>query len=95
MKRRKHSDSTKAKIVLEAIRGEDTANVIAKRYSVHPVMITKWKKHVLDLLPTLFSKKQDNEREKWQEREAQLFQEIGQLKFELDWLKKKSELFNK
>ncbi|MCW8966166.1 MAG: transposase [Candidatus Pacearchaeota archaeon] len=57
MKRRKHSDETKAKAVLDAIRGEDTVNIIAKRYSVHPVMITKWKKNVLSLLPTLFSKK--------------------------------------
>ena len=95
MNRRKHSDVTKAKAVLDAIRGEDTINVIAKRYSVHPVMITKWKKHVLTLLPTLFSKKVDKERESREQREAQLFQEIGQLKFELDWLKKKSDQYGK
>lgn len=51
-------------------------------------MITKWKKHAVTLLPTLFSKKAYKERETWEQREAQLFQEIGQLKFELDWLKK-------
>jgi transposase len=95
MKRRQHSNETKAKAVLEAIRGEDTVNVIAKKYSVHPLMITKWKKHAVTLLPTLFSKKVDKERETWEQREAQLFQEIGQLKFELDWLKKKSDQFSK
>ena len=95
MKRRQHSNETKAKAVLEAIRGEDTVNVIAKKYSVHPLMITKWKKHALTLLPTLFSKKADKERETWEQREAQLFQQIGQLKFELDWLKKKSDQYNK
>jgi len=95
MKRRRHSDETKAKAVLEAIRGEDTVNVIAKKYSVHPLMITKWKKHAVTLLPTLFSKKADKERETWEQREARLFQEIGQLKFELDWLKKKSDQFSK
>ena len=95
MKHRQHSDETKAKAVLEAIRGEDTVNVIAKRYSVHPLLITKWKKHAISLLPTLFSKKADKERETRDQRESLLFQEIGQLKFELDWLKKKSEQFGK
>jgi len=95
MNRRHHTDETKAKAVLEAIRGEDTINIIAKRYSVHPLMITKWKKHAMTLLPTLFSKKTDKEREAWEQREAQLYQQIGQLKFEMDWLKKKSAQFGK
>jgi transposase len=95
MARRHHSDELKAKAVIDAIRGEETANQIAKRYSVHPLMITKWKKHAISLLPTLFSKKGDKQQEEWEQREAELFQEIGQLKFELDWVKKKSALFNK
>jgi transposase len=95
MTRRHHTDDTKAKAVIDAIRGEETINVIAKRYSVHPLLITKWKKHAVTLLPTLFSKKADKERDEWEEREAQLYQEIGKLKFELDWLKKKTAIFNK
>jgi transposase len=95
MNRRYHSDDTKAQAVIDAIRGEETVNVIAKRYSVHPLLITKWKKHAMTLLPTLFSKKIDKAQEVWDQREAQLFQEIGQLKFELDWLKKKSAILNK
>jgi transposase-like protein len=93
MKRRQHSDDLKAKAVIEAIKGEDTVNVIAKRYDVHPLLITKWKKHVISLLPTLFSRKPDKGEQDWETREAQLFQEIGKLKFELDWLKKKSSHF--
>jgi transposase len=95
MNRRRHTDDLKAQAVLEAIRGEETVNVIAKRYSVHPLLITKWKKHAITLLPTLFSKKVDKVQDAWEEREAQLYQEIGQLKFELDWLKKKSAILNK
>jgi putative transposase len=95
MNRRHHTDELKAKAVLDAIRGEETVNVIAKRYSVHPLLITKWKKHAVTLLPTLFSKKVDKAQEAWDQREAQLYQEIGQLKFELDWLKKKSAILNK
>lgn len=48
MHRRKHSNELKAKVVLEALRGVDTANEIAKHYGVHPLMVTKWKKHAAD-----------------------------------------------
>ena len=47
----------KAKEVLEALRGEETINELAKQYQVHPLMITKWKKHAVSLLPTLFYRK--------------------------------------
>lgn len=95
MKRRRHSDELKAKVVLEALMGADTVNAIAKRYEVHPLMVTKWKKHAVDLLPSLFSRRADRDREQWQQKEAELFQQIGQLKYELDWLKKKTALFTK
>lgn len=93
MQRRRHSDELKAKVVLEALRGADTANVIAKRFGVHPLVVAKWKKHAVSLLPSLFSRKKDREKEDWERREGELFQEIGRLKYELDWLKKKSALF--
>jgi len=94
MRRRNHSDELKAKVVLEALRGVDTANVIGKRYGVHPLMVAKWKKQAVELLPTLFSKENKGEKEQWQRREAELFQQIGQLKYELDWVKKKASLFS-
>ena len=58
-------------------------------------MITKWKKHAVDLLPTLFSRKPEHEREQWIQREAELFQQIGQLQYELEWLKKKMATFDR
>jgi transposase len=94
MKRRQHSDDLKAKVVIESIKGEDTVNVIAKKHGIHPLLITKWKKQALTLLPSLFSRKVDKEHQDWEERESELFQEIGRLKFELDWLKKKSARFD-
>ena len=93
MQRRRHSDELKARVVLETLRGVDTANVIAKRYGVHPLVVAKWKKHAVSLLPSLFSRRKDREKEDWERREGELFQEIGRLKYELDWLKKKSALF--
>ena len=93
MQRKQHSGELKAKVVLKALCGEQTTAQIAKQYSIHPLMITKWKKHVVALMPQLFSRKADNERELWQEREAELFRQIGQLQYELEWLKKKSAAF--
>ena len=94
MQKRRHGNELKAKVVLEALRGAETVNVIGKRYGVHPMVISKWKRHVIEQLPGLFSLTRDREKESRQEREAELFQEIGQLKYELDWLKKKAALFS-
>jgi putative transposase len=93
MQRRQHSAELKTKVVLKALSGEMTTSEIAKQFSVHPLMITKWKKHAVDLMPQLFSRKDDNERQQWQQREAELFQQIGQLQYELGWLKKKCTAF--
>ena len=54
-RRRQHSGEFKAKVVLEAIRGERTINEIAAEYGVHPIQITQWKKVALEALPKLFS----------------------------------------
>jgi transposase-like protein len=92
---RKHHDATiKARVVLKALSGQQTTAEIAKQYGIHPLMITKWKKQAVDLLPTLFSKNVDKDREEYKEREAQLFQQIGQLQYELEWLKKKTATYD-
>ena len=89
-KRKTFSADFKAKVALEAIRGVSTTAEIALRHKVHPNQITKWKKQVRENLPSLFAdgraktNKADEERLK-----ERLYQQIGQLQFELDWLKKK------
>jgi transposase-like protein len=95
MQRKQYSAEFKAKMVIKVLSGEMTTAEIAKRFQIHPLMLAKWKKHVLDLMPSLFSRKPDNEREQWSEREAQLFQQIGQLQYELDWLKKKTNAYDR
>lgn len=86
--RKRYSAELKAKVALEAIRGHKTANEIASAYGVHPTQIAQWKKQVLDELPHFFSSHQ-GQREKADEvLIAALYQEVGQLKMELDWLKK-------
>lgn len=88
--RNRYSAETKAKVALEAIKGQRTVNEIAADYGVHPTQIAQWKKQALDALPQLFASK-GTERSKADDAFiAGLYQEIGQLKVELDWLQKKS-----
>lgn len=90
MLRKSHSPGFKAKVALEAIRESRTTAELSSVYGVHSTMISRWKRQVLEALPELFS---GRIREKDRETEAllaSLYQQIGQLKVELDWLKKKS-----
>lgn len=89
--RKSHSAGFKAKIALEAAKQEKTIAQLSGLFGVHANMITKWKKHMLQELPGIFSsihKKANKDSEKLIE---ELYRQIGQLKVELDWLKKKSE----
>ncbi len=65
---------------------------LAAAYGVHPVQISKWKKQVLDELPNVFSGRYEKKEAQRKELVNQLYQQIGQLKVELDWLKKKAGL---
>ena len=89
--RKQYEASFKAKVALEALKGEKTMAQLASEYDVHPNQIGRWKAELLEKLPELFSdrrKRVDKDRE---ETEAELYRQIGQLKVELDWLKKKSQ----
>jgi putative transposase len=88
-RRRQHSAEFKAKVALEAIRGERTINELATEYGVHPVQITQWKKVLLEEVSTLFSSRRGAKSKEEDALKAALYQQIGQLKVELDWLKKK------
>ena len=89
MQRRQHSGEFKAKVVLEALRGERTLNEMAAPYGVHPLQITQWKKVALEGLPKLLSSRRGTRQKEEEALKAALYQQIGQLKVELDWLKKK------
>ena len=88
MQRRQHSAEFKAKVALEALRGERTINALAAEYGVHPVHITQWKKVLLEEVPKLFSSRRGAKPKEEEALQAALSQQIGQLKVELDWLKK-------
>jgi putative transposase len=90
MKRKQHSSEFKARVALEAIRGEKTINEIASVYAVHPNVVGLWKKQALDHLPDLFSDKRSKNSKDDTVLQDRLYQQIGQLQVELDWLKKKT-----
>jgi len=93
-KRRLHSPELKAKVALEALKGIEPISALAAKYQVHPTQITKWKLELLAELPGVFARKGVPDAAETEAREARLFQKIGQLEVELDWLKKKSAQLN-
>jgi len=90
MKRKTHSPEFKAKVALEALKEVATAAQLASRYQIHTTQISQWKKEARDGLLEVFRKKGKKKQAKTEdELTAPLFEEIGRLKVELDWLKKK------
>ncbi len=84
----------KAKVALEAVKGERSLAELASRYEVHATQIGQWRKALVEGLPDVFSDRRWKKAKNEQVEKSQLFEEIGRLKVELDWLKKKSELFD-
>ena len=91
-KRRNHTARFKAKVAFEAAKGDKTIAQLAGEYEVHPTQIMQWRKQLLELLPEIFSRQKGNEKQEHEKLTSELYQQIGQLKVELDWLKKKSGL---
>ena len=87
--RRSYSAEFKAKVALEAIKGRQTINDLAAEYGVHPNQISQWRTQLVEAVPTIFSERSAHREKAAEELQAQLYQQIGQLKVELDWLKKK------
>ncbi len=89
-KRKFHTPEFKAKVALEALRGVRTINEIGQEYGVHPVTVGLWKKELQEQAKTLFEGKRGPKPIAAHREPEVLFSEIGKLKVELDWLKKKS-----
>ena len=87
--RKKYDAALKARIALEAVKGDKTIREISSEYGVHSSQIMKWKKQLLEELPSIFSDKRAKTEKEREDLEAELYRQIGQLKVELEWLKKK------
>ena len=87
-KRRNFSAEIKTRIAVEAIKGQRTIQEIGAHYGVRPNQVTKWKRQALELMPQLFADHRLRGNETDEALKAELYQQIGKLQVQLDWLKK-------
>ena len=88
-KRRRHSNEFKARVALEAVKGVKTLSELSSTHGVHPTVIAQWKRHLIDGSAEVFSRKNGSRGKSEEELTSPLYEEIGRLKMEVDWLKKK------
>lgn len=94
IKRKQHSAQFKFRVALEAAKGDKTRNQIASNYSIHPGQVSEWKKRLMTDGNQLFGRKRSKQANQQTQQEAQLYEQIGRLKMELEWLKKKATQFD-
>lgn len=87
-KRKRHGAEFKSKVALEALKGVKTANELSSQYSVHPTQISQWKRRLQDGSREIFAESRAKDVQAYEAEQAKLYEEIGRLKMELDWLKK-------
>ena len=88
-KRKQYTAAFKAKVAVEALRGDRSINELAVHYRVHPNQITQWRKHLVESATGVFAAGHASQDAQQEALVAQLYQQIGQLSTELDWLKKR------
>jgi transposase-like protein len=93
-KRKSYDSKMKARVALEALKGELTMAELSSKYGIHHSLILRWKKQLLEELPGIFSQGKKQEKKDASDREEELYQQIGKLTMELEWVKKKYDMFS-
>mgnify|MGYP006296022307 CR=1 FL=1 len=88
-KRRSFSSTFKARVALDAIRGLKTVSELAKQHNIHPTQVNLWKKHLLDGVESLFEAGSGRQEKTDEPPTAELYEQIGKLNMQLEWVKKK------
>ena len=93
--RKQYTGAFKAKIALEAIKGQRTIQELATAHEVHPNQITAWKKQLLASTEDIFSGARERREAADDQEKDELYRQIGKLQVELDWLQKKSGILRR
>jgi len=88
LKRKNYSKELKTKVALVAIKGNQTINEIASEFGIHASLVNRWKKEAIEALPTVFGNSQAKQAKETENERDRLYQQIGKLQVELNWLKK-------
>ena len=89
-KRRRFTGEFKARVVRSALREDKTLAELASQFGVHPNQITEWKRHVLEAMPEVFGRRKAADAKASEQHEARLYEQVGKLQVELEWMKKKA-----
>ena len=89
-KRRQFTAEFKARVVRAALKEDKTLAELASQFGVHPNQIMEWKRQVLDAMPDIFGRKKQADAKAIEDREARLYEQVGKLQVELEWMKKKA-----
>ena len=92
-KRRRFSSEFKFRVALEAAKGQQTLSELASKHSLHPNQISQWKRQLLESGADVFNQNGNKEQRDQQTVQTELYEQIGRLKMELEWVKKKSAQF--
>ena len=93
VKRRQHSAEFKFRVALAAAREVNTVSELASQHDVHPTVIRKWKQQLLRDGPHVFAQANGQVQREQESKETELYEQIGRLKMELEWVKKKAAQF--
>ena len=88
-KRRRHTAAYKFQVALEAVEGSKTISQLSSEHEIHPNLIRAWKRQLLENGPRVFATNGERNQKEQEAQEAELYEQIGRLKMELEWLKKK------
>ena len=89
-KRRRFSAEFKARVVRAAMREDKTLAELAGEFDIHPNQITEWKRQVLEAMPEVFGRRKAADAKATEDHESRLYEQIGKLQVELEWMKKKA-----
>lgn len=92
--RRRFSADYKFRVALEAAKGQQTLSELASKYGLHANQISQWKRQLLESGADVFNRNGDKEEQAQNAEQSELYEQIGRLKMELEWLKKKAAPFS-